>query len=152
MVGKWKRIVDIATSKGLKGGCKSTGLEGQVSGRECSSAQFPNSIFERKPLCVFSLLLHFYLYLLFPSPHLLLQSSFLQLPHKKGFWKSSLLFLVSSILLLSAVYFLFSSFPIILRRTRKLSIGESVRFLFLSFSLFHWANANVFHAKTYTKC
>ena len=70
MAGKWKRIVDIATAEGLRGGRQV--LQGR-KGKwvvECSTAQFPNSIFERKPLCVFSLLLHFYLrlFILLSSP------------------------------------------------------------------------------------
>lgn len=127
MVGEWRRIVDRLWLQ-QKGG-KSRGWKGKWV-VECSSPQFPNSIFERKPLCVFSLLLHFCLLICFFS------FSFFQL----RFWKSSLFFLVSAILLLCAVYFFFSSLPVILRRTRKLSIGWSYMFWFFRSWSYHLLN------------
>lgn len=118
-------------------------MEGQQCGRVLrSSSQFPNSILEQKPLCVFSLLLHFCLHFLSYSPHLLLQFLFSSTSHNKSFWKSSLLFLVSSIPLLSGVYFLLSCFAVILRRTRKLSTADSSMFWFLRSLTYYLLNVS----------
>lgn len=121
MAGKWKRIVDIATAEGLRGREASlTGAEGQVSGRVFQRPISKFNFRAKTSLCLFS-----YTSFLSPlvfSPLLTCFFSylFLPFPHKKRFCKSSF-FCFSSLPFTFLLLFtsVFSSFAIVLRRTRK---------------------------------